>query len=258
MNPLLRNLLIAVFFVALLHLSVNLSRDISRAHPQNTSLDAKIEQGIIKFIEKQRQAQQKSQASRQQSTARKAVNIRPVSKTRDHIYGNPDAEISLVEYSDFECPFCKRFHPTPKKLVEKYGGKVNWVYRHFPLGFHNPLAQKEAESSECANELGGNEAFWKYADSVYKNTRSNGRGLSMEQLAPIAGEIGLNKTAFQQCLDSGKYAERVQADIREGSEIGVTGTPATIILHHKTGKVLVQSGAYPIETFTRIIESLLN
>ena len=71
----------------------------------------------------------------------------------DPVKGNPDATVTIVEFSDFQCPFCKRFHPTARKIVETYQGKVNWVYRHFPLNFHNPGAQKEAEASECANAL---------------------------------------------------------------------------------------------------------
>ena len=113
-------------------------------------------------------------ASSGRQAAQQAKNVRPVSAERDHIYGNPDAPISLIEYSDFECPYCKRFHVTAKSVVEAFDGKVNWVYRHFPLAFHNPGAQKQAEASECASELGGNDAFWKYTDALYARTKSGG------------------------------------------------------------------------------------
>jgi len=257
-SKLLPKLILALFLLGLLILSVGLNQKMRASSLKIPVLDTQIEQGILKFIQKQREEQQKVQVNRQKNSIQKAKNLRPVSKTRDHIYGNPDAEISLIEYSDFECPFCKRFHPTPKRLVKAYEGKVNWVYRHFPLGFHNPLAQKEAEASECANELGGNDAFWKYADLIYERTRSNGQGLAMEKLPSMASEIGLDSQVFQSCLDSGKYADRVKEDIREGASIGVSGTPATFVFHHKTGRVLMQSGAYPFETFKGLIDSLLN
>jgi len=214
------------------------------------NLDQKIEEGILKFIEKQKQlAQGRSRGQ--------AGKVRPVSKSRDHIRGNPDAEISLIEYSDFECPFCKKFHPTAKKLIELYPDKVNWVYRHFPLGFHNPLAQKEAEASECANELGGNDKFWEYTDLIYERTKSNGNGLPLAQLAPMAEEIGLNGEKFQTCLDSGKYAERVQEDFREGTSIGITGTPGNILLNNRTGQSVLKAGAYPVEAFVSEINRLM-
>ncbi len=88
-----------------------------------------------------------------------------------------------MEYSDFECRYCKRFHPTAKAVVQAYAGKVNWVYCHFPLGFHNPGAQKQAAASECANELGGNYAFQKYTDAIYARTRSNGKGFPVANLS---------------------------------------------------------------------------
>ena len=123
-------------------------------------LDKAIERGINTYIKKQ---QALARANKERESSAKAKNVRPVNE-KDHIYGNPSAEISLIEYSDFECPFCKRFHPTAKQLVDKSDGQVNWIYRHFPLAFHNPGAQKQAEASECAVKLGGNEAFWRYTD----------------------------------------------------------------------------------------------
>ena len=127
-------------------------------------LDKRIDAGIDRYIQNQVEKRRQNQAGQPSSTAQNAKKVRPVTSSRDHIYGNPAAIVSLIEYSEFECPFCKRFHPTPSKVVEKYQGKVNWVFRHFPLDIHNPAAQKEAEAAECAGELGGDEAFYKYAD----------------------------------------------------------------------------------------------
>jgi protein-disulfide isomerase len=210
-----------------------------------------------RYVQKQQEAQQKARAEQERIANEKAKNVRRVSKTRDHIYGNPDAVISLIEYSDFECPFCKAFHPTAKKIVEAYNGKVNWVYRHYPLGFHNPAAQKEAEASECVTELGGNDAFWKYADLIYEHTTLNGKGISIDKLLSLVEEIGLDGEQFQVCLDSGKYSERVQADLQEGMNSGISGTPGNILLNNQTGEVKLKSGALPFEAMKAEIDQML-
>jgi protein-disulfide isomerase len=222
-----------------------------------TELTQKIEIGIEKYVQKQREAQSRVRDQQRRVAAEKAKNVRRVSKTRDHIYGSPDAKVSLIEYSDFECPFCKSFHPTAKRVVEAYGGKVNWVYRHYPLAFHNPGAQKQAEASECANELGGNKAFWKYADLIYERTKSNGRGFPLDKLAPLAKEIGLDESKFQTCLDSGKYTARVKEDFIEGSQIGINGTPGNILLNNETGTAELRPGAIPLAMLKAEIDKLL-
>lgn len=228
------------------------------AELQNSKfLDQRVDAGIQRYIQKQQEAQQKARAEQERLANEKAKNVPRVSETDDHIYGNPDAAISLIEYSDFECPYCKAFHPTAKKIVEAYDGKVNWVFRHYPLSFHNPAAQKEAEASECANELGGNEAFWKYADLIYQRTASNGKGIPMDKLVSLAEEIGLDGELFQACLDSGKYTERVQKDFQEGSDSGISGTPGNILLNNQTGEVKLKSGALPFEALKAEIDQML-
>ena len=144
-----------------------------------------------------------------------ADTVRPIDET-DYVLGNPDAPVKLIEYSDLECPFCKNFHVTMHELMNEYGasGKVAWVYRHFPLTQLHPKAAKEAEAAECAGELGGNDAFWKYVDRVYEITPSN-NGLNLDQLPQIAEDIGLNRAAFSQCLSSGKYADKVKDSFDE-------------------------------------------
>lgn len=220
-------------------------------------LEQRVEAGIQKYIEKQREAQRQAQAEQQRRANEMAKNVPRVSEIRDHIYGHPEAVISLIEYSDFECPYCKAFHPTAKKIVEAYDGKVNWVYRHYPLGFHNPAAQKEAEASECITDLAGNEAFWKYADLIYQRTALNGKGVPIEKLASLAEEIGLEGEPFQACLDSGKYAERVQKDFQEGSESGITGTPGNILLNNQTGEARLKAGALSFEALKAEIDQML-
>lgn len=220
-------------------------------------INEQVELGIQRYIEKQKAAQQAARAEKSRLAQKKAKSVRRPSLDLDHIYGNPDAPISLIEYSDFECPYCKRFHPTAKKVVETYGGKVNWVYRHFPLGFHNPGAQKQAEASECAADLGGNDAFWQFTDAIYARTRAGGKGFPLEKLAPLAEEIGLNGEAFQDCLESGKHTARVKANYDEGVRAGVTGTPGSMLLHNETGVVRVLNGNVPLATVKAQVEQLL-
>lgn len=174
----------------------------------------------------------------------------------DHVKGNRNAKIALVEYSDLECPFCKSFHPTAQKVIDTYKDDVMWVYRHFPLSFH-ANAQKEAEASECANELGGNDAFWKYIDAIYSRTTANGTGFALDALVPLAGELGLDEGKFKTCLDSGKYAKKIIDEMAGGSSAGITGTPGIILLNIKTGETKVIPGAVPFEQISPLIDEML-
>ena len=100
------------------------------------------------------------------------INVAPVGQD-DYIFGNPEAEIKIVEFSDLECPFCKSFHVTLHQVVQEYDGKVAWIYRHFPIDSRHPKADAEAVAVECAGKLGGNEMFWKYIDKLFEVTPSN-------------------------------------------------------------------------------------
>lgn len=179
-----------------------------------------------------------------------AGDVKPVDPAVDHIRGNPDAPVSVIEYSDFECPFCSRNHPTMQQIVDTYGDDVNWVYRHFPLSFH-PNAQKAAEASECAAELGGNDKFWEMADMIME------KGADGTQFESYAAAIGLNAAAFKDCLDSGKMAAVVQSQMTEGSTAGVSGTPGNIVLKNGTKESRMVSGAQPFSAFQAVIDEML-
>lgn len=182
------------------------------------------------------------------------LNLDPITG-QDHVKGDKNAQLTWVEYSDLECPFCKRVHPDIQKAVDEYKGKIKWVYRHFPLDSIHPKADKEAEASECAAELGGNDAFWTYVDKLFEVTPSN-NGLDLKQLPKIAGDIGLNQTKFQTCLDSGKYAAKVESQFKGGEKAGVTGTPGNFLLDNK-GNAWVIPGAVPYTTIKQLIDKAL-
>lgn len=174
-----------------------------------------------------------------------SANVRPIDGN-DHIFGNPEASVKIIEYSDLECPWCKNFHPVLKQTIAAYDGKVAWVYRHYPIDQLHPKARKEAEAAECANELGGNEKFWSYIDKIYEITPSN-NGLDPAELPKIAADIGLDKNKFEACLESGKYAERVSSDISDAQKAGARGTPYSIVIA-KNGKKYEIPGALPFDS----------
>ena len=180
---------------------------------------------------------------------------KPEITNADWYRGNKNAKVVMVEYSDLECPFCKSFHPTMQQVMKDYGDKVKWVYRHYPLSFH-ANAQKEAEASECAGKIGGNEAFWKYTDAIFERTTSNGTGFALDKLVPLAKELGLNESSFKQCLDSGEMAQKVKDQMAKGTAEGVTGTPGTIIIDAKGDTQLVP-GALPFEQVKPMIDKAL-
>ena len=183
--------------------------------------------------------------------------VPPADPAKDHILGNPNAKVSVIEYSDFECPFCKRHYDTINQLVAKYKpDQVNIVYRHFPLSFHQN-AQKEAEASECVAELGGNDAFWKFHNYIFEKTTSNGTGFALDQLPVAAKAAGVDEAKFKTCLDSGKYAQLVQDEENEGVSVGVQGTPANFIVNNQTKETKSISGAVPLSNFQSVIDPML-
>ena len=188
-----------------------------------------------------------------------AKAARAVDPKQDHIRGKPTAEVSLIEYTDFECPFCKQFHGTPKALLDRYGDRVNWVIRNYPLPFHDPAARKEALAAECVAQLGGNDAYWKYADALFANTRSNGGGLpddkSVDKLAETAGVKG---PALSTCMNDDKVIKRIEQDLADGNAAGVSGTPTTVVRNNKTGASEAVVGARPADGFVPAIERMLN
>lgn len=222
------------------------------------ALDAAVDRAIERYVKRKEQARLAEDAKQQAELAARAKNGRPVDAKRDHIRGNVSADVSLIEYSDFECPFCKRFHETPKEILKRYGGRVNWVLRNYPLAFHNPAALNEALAAECVARLSGNDAYWKYADALFANTRSNGTGLPVEKsIDKLAEADGIKGAALTRCMGDAAIAKRVQEDMADGTAAGVTGTPTTVVRNNRTGASQAVVGAVPIGTLSPVIDQML-
>jgi protein-disulfide isomerase len=157
--------------------------------------------------------------------------------------GPANAPVEVIEFSDFQCPFCLRAHPTVNQVLSTYGDRVRLVYRHYPLPNH-PNARPAAEASQCAAEQG---KFWQYYDRLFADQTK----LSTDALKQSAADLGMDAGRFNACVDSHKYKDQVEADIKDGNDAGVSGTPAFFI----NGRML--TGAQPFEAFKRIIDEEL-
>jgi protein-disulfide isomerase len=163
----------------------------------------------------------------------------------DPAWGPEDAPVTIIEFSDFQCPFCSRFFTqTYPQIKQEYEGQVRFVYRDFPLTSLHENAQKAGEAAECADDQG---KFWDYHDMMFNNATA----LDVTSLKSYAGQVGLDAEAFNQCLDSGKYTEEVQKDYQDGISYGVTGTPAFFI----NGVSII--GAQPYANFKAVIDAAL-
>ena len=210
-------------------------REQIRSHLQNQKLTTKREE----FLKSLR------------SQAKVVVNLQPPAVFRVAVpvdgapfKGPAKAPVTIVEFSDFHCPFCRRVIPTLAQLESQYGEKIKLVFRDFPIESLHPGAIKAHEAARCANEQG---KFWPFHDKLFAGPSTS----SPELFKGLAKEVGLDAVAFDTCLGSGKYQAAIRQDIEEGTRAGVSGTPAFFI----NGRLI--SGAQPLEAFARVIDDEL-
>jgi protein-disulfide isomerase len=186
-----------------------------------------------------------------------AINFPPVTSA-DHMLGNPNATVKVIEYADLECPYCKVFNTTMHQVMDYYGqsGNVAWIYRPFPLGQIHSKAPKEAEAAECAADQGGSAEFFKYIDQIYTITPSE-NNLDLAQLPAIAQQQGLDMTQFNSCLNSGKYATKVQDSYNDAIKAGGTGTPFILITKAGSTDAVTLEGAQPYDSMRAAIDAVL-
>lgn len=211
------------------------------------------------------------------------IAVQPIT-TDDHFLGNPDAPITLIEFSDLECPYCKMFHATMNTLMDEYGknGTLAWVYRHFPLAQLHPTAPRKSEAVECVNELSNKTATWNFINRLFVDTPQGGK-VEDTQMFAIATQLGIKKDALTACLDSGKYTQKVSSQLEDAVKAGGRGTPfsvlvlkneiskadenailqqaamlgaADLIVVDKSKKIVSLSGALPVDFMKQIITTI--
>lgn len=204
-------------------------------------------------LEKNSQEAALKKLATQENILQPLQKIKDISET-DHIKGNKDAKVTLIEYSDFQCTFCQTIQPTIQRIMQSYGNNIRFVSRNYPLPQH-PDAIKEAEAAECAAELGGNTMYWKYSEKIFAHSTLMGDGISIPlvQLTPLANQIGLDGKKFEACLNSGKYIPRINTDKAEAERAGINQLPSIIIVDTKKNSLLI-AGNQPYEVYKSVID----
>lgn len=184
-----------------------------------------------------------------------STSIRPVTAD-DYILGNPNAPIVLIEYSDYDCPFCKQYHATMHQVLDEYGitGRIAWVYRQFPLIDLHPNAPLLAEAALCVGDLGDDTAFWTFSDSIFES-RQDTEFTNVTRLPELAVAAGVDRQAYLECMESDRMMDDLKADMADGLAAGAQGTPYTVI---KVGsQEAVINGAQPYDVVKGIVENLI-
>lgn len=171
----------------------------------------------------------------------------------DHVRGNPDAPVTVVEFSDFECPFCARLHPTLTRISDEFPEDMNWVYRHFPLTSIHSRALSAAISSECVAKLGGNDAFWKFTDAMFEDQSR----LGTEFYDEVASGLGIDAEDFNECTQSPEAEQKVAEDFEEAIGSGGQGTPFSVIIA-ADGSLRPFSGALPYEQVRDLVQQAID
>ena len=197
-----------------------------------------------------------AQAPTSTDNAVAASAVRSVSDS-DYILGNPNAPIVMIEYSDYDCPFCKQFHATMHQILDEYGvtGRLAWVYRQFPLVDLHPNAPQISEAALCVGDIGGNNAFWTFSDAVF-DSRDETEFTNITKLPQFAEAAGVDRATFTECMNSDRMLDTLKADLSDGLAAGAQGTPYTVI---KVGnQEAVINGAQSYNTVKGIVENLIS
>jgi protein-disulfide isomerase len=174
--------------------------------------------------------------------------FRPLSET-DFVYGDKGAKVTIVEFSDYECPFCARLHPTLKELVDERPEDVNWVYRDFPV---HKEAWNTSYAATCVGKIAGNDAFWEYSNIMFANQRK----LDQKFYEESAQQFGISATDLQACVDLDETKQIVADHFAEAQRSGGRGTPHSVVIT-ASGQTIPASGALPFDTLNDIIDQAL-
>lgn len=176
-------------------------------------------------------------------------------KNNLHIYGSTNARFTLVTFSDLECPYCRKFHPVPKSIVDSYANVINAQFVHFPLSSHNPAAQYEAIAAECVAKTAGNKAFWVFIEDVFKTSKGNGAGV--EDLNSLVADIGVNMQDYANCMQQDNMQQVIENHLQLGQQLGVSAVPTSVLMDNQTEKHITLPGIRPPESILAIVDKIL-
>lgn len=181
-----------------------------------------------------------------------------ITKEGTYIYWNPDAEITWIEYSDLECPFCKKLHKawTIEEILKMYDGNVNFVFKQFPLDFH-AMAQMEAEALLCVWDLAWSDKYYEFITKIFDNSQTNGRSFTKDSISELWTSIWIDKNSLFSCIESGKFKQKALDEMSEWQSFGIQWTPWNVLINNKTWKWDKLPWAYPTNSFKQKIDSLL-
>ncbi len=190
------------------------------------------------------------------------MDLSKVEKIKEgtYIMWNPDAKVSFVEYSDLECPFCKRLHQSwvIENILNAYWDDVNFIFKHFPLDSIHPMAAMEAEALECVWEIGWSSKYYEFIEKVFETSATNGRSFDEWTISDLAWTIWIDRDSVLSCINSNKYSDKVAANMSEWSSLWVTWTPWNILINNETWDYSLLPWAYPFDNFKTVIDTLLN
>jgi len=207
---------------------------------------------IVNIIDDFLIAQEKRKASISLIKLNKMFHLAPTSTPNNRrIYGDVKARYTLMEFADIECAFCRKMHDNIKRVVDQSKHAINWEFKHFPLGGHNPAAAKEAHAIECIAGEYNNRTAWVALEQFIKSTKGNGLGI--DDIPSLIRSFGINGSLIFNCLESNDYKEKINSDYEEGRRLGITGTPAILLIDNQASSRLLIRGYKTSEQLLQII-----
>jgi protein-disulfide isomerase len=229
-----------------------LKRTLAQAHEEPLTPN-----DLIALVDNRLASLNKRKAKELLSSLKAQFKLAPTSTPDNHlIYGDLNARITLLEYGDIECPYCRKMHGNIKQIVEHSQGVINWKFKHFPLGMHNPVAAIESQAIECVKEAYDNRTAWIALDRFIAGTKGNGKGLG--DIPKFVRSFGLNGSLIENCLASDRHKGTINQDYDDGRHIGITATPAIRIKDNNTGKEYVIKGLKTSEQLLQTIQQVLS
>jgi len=249
-------LLTVVILILVLSKTYSLQNQITLLHGEMLSRPVLTSTQVLEIIKQNEQLKEREKATRSLTVIREKYKLASeTTKANRRLYGNETALFTLQMFYDVECPFCRNEFIELKRIVDHSKGMINWELKHFPLGRHNPIAAIEAQAIECAAEIYNNRIAWVVADRL--NTLTNGNGKGIGDIPNFVRTLGLNGSRIRNCLASDDHKSSINDDYQYGKSLGITGTPAVLIINNKSKRTHLVKSFKNSEQLLQVIQTKL-